>query len=127
MDYKRLKRLIGALMTAAAAFTLLWVLWGKDVQGIGLIAVAALMALGGLLHLFAPGEEPESVLTKLVKEAKSADAVPLSEIRPTPAPAPSSAPKPAEPLAVKAEAPAAKKPVTAKAKPKKAPAKKTEA
>ena len=75
MDYKRLKRLIGALMTATAAFTLLWVLWGRDVQGIGLIAVAVLLALGGLMHLFAPGQEPQepkSVLTQLVTEAKSA-------------------------------------------------------
>lgn len=125
MDYKRLKRLIGALMTAAAAFTLLWVLWGKDVQGIGLIAVAALMALGGLLHLFAPGEEPESVLTKLVKEAKSAEAAPEKTIVAPPKPAP--APKAAEPTVVKAEAPAAIKTPATKAKPKKASAKKTDA
>jgi len=70
MDYKQLKRLIGALTCAAPLVSIVWIILGKDIQGMGLIAVAGLMVLAGALLLFAPGEEPKSVLSKLVEEVK---------------------------------------------------------
>ena len=52
MDYKRFQRIMGALMAAGGLFTIVWVLWGRDMQGMGVLAGAALLILGGLMHLF---------------------------------------------------------------------------
>lgn len=73
MNYKRLKRLIGAITAAAGLVSIIWIILGKDMQGMALIALAGLMLISGLLHLFAPGEEPKSVLSQLVEEVKDAD------------------------------------------------------
>ena len=60
MDYQRLKRLIGALTAGAALVSLVWIVLGKDVQGMALIGLAGLMTLAGILLLFSPGMEPKS-------------------------------------------------------------------
>lgn len=73
MNYSRIKQVLGALMTAAGLISIIWVILGLNVQGMGLIAVAGLLVFGGLVHLFMPGEEPKSVLSKLVEEVKDVE------------------------------------------------------
>lgn len=73
MNYKRLKQIIGALLVGAGLVSIFWILSGRNMEAIGLLAMAALMVMGGLLHVFAPGEEPKTVLSKLVEEVKDAD------------------------------------------------------
>ena len=73
MDYKRLKRLIGATTVAAGFASIVWIILGREIQGLALIALAGIMLLSGLLHLFAPGEEPEPILQRAIEEAKQAD------------------------------------------------------